>query len=211
MNDEVEKRPLLDRMFPPRYDFRKMLRDQAFATVAGLEALSAWLSKGDLSDPKELIEKENEADAIRLGLEQKLIEAFSTPFDRQNIYAFSRQMDLILDFAMSTALEMKEFGVYPDDSMKSMADSLVKGVQLVSEALKVMDTDCERVEPMIREMRAAEHSIEKVYVRSMAVLFKGKDAFEALKKREIYHHLKDAGRNLGGSVDELHRIIVSLA
>jgi hypothetical protein len=33
---------------------------------------------------------------------------------------------------------------------------------------------------------------------------------QALKQREVYHHIKDASSNLDESVDVLHRIIVRL-
>ncbi len=211
MDKGPEDRNLLDRLFPPKYDFTRMLRDQAAATVSAIESLSAWLSEGKMTDPAEVIHKEKAADKVRYDLEAKLSVAFSTPFDRQNIYSFSRQMDLIVDFAMSTALEMKEFGVLPDAAIKGMADSLLNGVRLISRALDLLPAEPGKVEPMIRDMRATVNSIEKVYVISMAGLFKTKDPFEAMTKREIYHHLRDAGRNLGGSIDALHRIIVGLA
>ena len=60
-------------------------------------------------------------------------------------------------------------------------------------------------------MRKAEHEIERIYIAAMAALFKRGEASEAMKKREIYHHLKDAGRELGAAVDILHRIIVIFA
>lgn len=211
MNTEDEKTPLLDRLFPPLYDFNKMLHDQAVATVEGIEILEAWLKEAKLSEPQELIRKEDDADKIRHNLDHKLMEAFSTPYDRQQIYAISLQMDLILNFALSTALEMKAFGVYPDDAIRNMTAALLKGVRLLAEALKVMVAHPERVDDMIREMRIQEYEMEKLYIRSMSVLLQGKDPFEALKKREIYHHLEDAGRNLDRTVDRLHRILVSLA
>jgi uncharacterized protein Yka (UPF0111/DUF47 family) len=211
MSAENEKRSLLDRVFPPRYDFSKMLQEQVAITVEGIAALQTWLNMGTLSEPVRLVETEEKADEIRHDLESKLMEAFSTPFDRQNIYAISHDMDLILNFALSTALEMRAFNVYPDQPIKEMADALLNGVRLLAEALGIMMTHPEKADAMIRGMRAQEHDIEKLYVQSMAVLLKGRDAFDALRKREIYHHLKDAGRSLGGTVDTLHRIIVGLA
>jgi len=53
-------------------------------------------------------------------------------------------------------------------------------------------------------------NIDKTYVRNMALVFTNDDPIMAMKKREIYHHLKDAGRNLSITVDVLHRIIVGL-
>jgi hypothetical protein len=44
---------------------------------------------------------------------------------------------------------------------------------------------------MIREMRRKESEIEKAYVADLAVVFSTSDPMEAMKKREVYHHLKD--------------------
>ena len=210
MKPGEDSRPLLDRIFPPRYDFGRMLQEQAIATVEGVETLEAWLKTGKLNEPKELYDKEKAADRIRHDLERKLMEAFSTPFDRQNIYELSHQMDQILDFALSTALEMRAFDLPADEAITGMAEFLLKGVKLLSEAIRVMVSHPEEVEQMIRGMRVQEVEMEKLYVRSMSMLLKGGDPFVALKKREIYHHLKDAGRSMGGTIDTIHRIIVSI-
>jgi len=45
----------------------------------------------------------------------------------------------------------------------------------------------------------------------MKDLFDEQDAIRALKNREIYHHMRDAGRNMAATVDILHRIIVAMA
>ncbi len=210
MKPGEDSKPLLDRIFPPRYDFGRMLQDQAAATVHGVETLGAWLKEGKLDEPKALHDGEKAADRIRHDLERKLMEAFSTPFDRQNIYELSHQMDQILDFALSTALEMKAFDLPPDAAIMGMAEILIKGVRLLSEAIKVMVSHPEDVEPMIRGLRVQVVEMEKLYVMSMSSLLKGGDPFVALKKREIYHHLKDAGRSMGGTIDTIHRIIVSV-
>jgi hypothetical protein len=44
----------------------------------------------------------------------------------------------------------------------------------------------------------------------MAGVFLRDDAMDALRKREIYHHIKDASSYLDNCVDILHRIIVRL-
>jgi len=45
----------------------------------------------------------------------------------------------------------------------------------------------------------------------MADLLHTSDAMAALRKREIYHHLRDAGRALRNTVDIMHRTVVGLA
>jgi len=202
---------VFNRLFPPKYDFHQMLIDQSLELSSGIEALNNWLKEGMLSEPSEIVKKEKAVDELRHGMETLLMEAFSTPFDRREIYTIAHQMGQIMDFAISTYLEMRAFGVHTDDAMLSMAKSLSDGAKLFSEALKLAIKDPVRTESLIRDIRKSEHEVEKVYIDAMAELFRKGDAFDALRKREIYHHLKDAGRALSTTVDILHRIVVAFA
>lgn len=206
-----DRKRLIDRIFPPKYDFYGMLKDQADATSDGVRALIDWLRENDHREPKDLIMIEQRADELRHRMEEQLIRAFTTPFDRQEIYIFSRQMDQILNFSMSTAAEMRAFEVETDRYIISMAENLLSGTMLISSAIRVMERAPEQAENIIRKIREEEHEIERLYIEAMNLLFASRDALDALRKREIYHHLKDASRNLSITVDILHRIIVSVA
>lgn len=205
-----ERKRLIDRIFPPKYDFYGMLKDQADATSEGVKVLIDWLKANDHQEPKELISLEQKADELRHRMEDQLIRAFSTPFDRQEIYNISRQMDQILNFSMSTAIEMRAFGVETDKYIISMAENLCSGTQLISDAIRIMERSPEEAENIIRKIRKQEHEIDRFYIDAMNLLFGSREALDALRKREIYHHLKDAARNLSVTVDILHRIIVSV-
>jgi predicted phosphate transport protein (TIGR00153 family) len=203
---------LLGSIFPPKYDFYGMLTAQAGLTRDGVKALNDWLAKEDLSiQPQEVEEIEQRGDETRRHMEGMLLKAFTTPFDRQDIYSFSRQMDHILNFCLSTAIEMRAFQVAPDVPIASMALNLQRGSEKVLNATQAMATDPARAESMIHEMRQAERDIENAYVASLATLFSSTDPIDAMKKREVYHHLKDAGRALSITIDILHRVIVGLA
>ncbi len=202
----------LGSIFPPRYDFHGMLYAQAEKTRDGVRALTDWLKANDLSaPPEELARIEQEADDMRHDMERFLLEAFSTPFDRQDIYSISRQMDYILNFCLSTAIEMRAFNVQPDEAALSMAVSLEQGIGTIKEAIGIMAKDPAKADSMIRVMRRSEREIEVLYVASLSAVFESETPLEAMKKREVYHHLKDAGRNLSITIDILHRIIVELA
>jgi uncharacterized protein Yka (UPF0111/DUF47 family) len=206
------KAGLWNSIFPPRYDFLGMLLSQATETRDGVRAFHEWLDMDDLSqEPGELIRIEQQADDLRLRTEDLLLEAFSTPFDRQDIYSFSRQMDHILNYCLSTAHEMRAFKVHPDGTIKSMTISLHQGTEMIVEAVRIMAKDPAATKKMIVGMRQSEHDIEKTYVACMAHQFTTDDVIEIIKKREVYHHLKDAGRALSITVDILHRIVVELA
>ncbi|OPY27954.1 MAG: hypothetical protein A4E31_00990 [Methanomassiliicoccales archaeon PtaU1.Bin030] len=206
------KAGLWNSIFPPKYDFQGMLLSQASETRDGVKAFHEWLDMDDLSqEPRELMRIEQQADDLRLRTEELLLEAFSTPFDRQDIYSFSRQMDHILNFCLSTAHEMRAFKVHPDGTIKSMTVSLHQGTEMIVEAVRIMARDPAATNKMIIGMRQSEHDIEKTYVACMAYQFTTDDVIEIMKKREVYHHLKDAGRALSITIDILHRIVVELA
>jgi uncharacterized protein len=203
------KRSLMNLIFPPRYDFYGMLSKQAEQTEVGVKALITWLETNANSDPVDVIREENKGDEIRLDMESELQGAFSTPFDRQDIYEVSRRMDHILNFSVSTAYEMKAFGVKPDTSILTMARSLSKGTELMANSVNLLKEDPKAAGDLIPKMRDHEREIEKTYVHNMAIVFEKDEPIIAMKKREIYHHLRDAGRHMSITVDVLHRIIVA--
>lgn len=205
-----ERKRTLDRLFPARYDFYGMLRQQADQTVRGVSCFLAWLEKGDLSEPVELIREEQNADDIRHLMEDRLMESFSTPFDRQDIYQLSRQVDYILNHCLSTAVEMRAFEVRPDPPIMRMASTLMLGVKELARAVHHMERDHLLAEAMITDMRRWEKEIEEIYVEAMAETFRHKDPVTMLKDREIYHHLRDAGKTLSVTLDILHRITVGI-
>ncbi|HPJ74540.1 MAG TPA: DUF47 family protein [Methanoregulaceae archaeon] len=197
-------------IFPAKYDFEEMLSRQADRTLTGVKTLSDWLMTTPLGDPVVLKQMENEVDSLRYDLEEKLIDAFSTPFDRQDIYSLSRQMDYILNYTAEIAKEMYVFGVEPDEPIREMTRALLGGTRCMAEGVRVMNTDQKRVRRLIRRAREAMHRIEDHYIESMGILLNSDDALGAMKKREIYHHLRDAGRALRYTVDILHKAVVGI-
>lgn len=204
-------RGLFDAIFPSEYDFEGMLAYQAERTLAGVRIFSGWLEETPLSEPVILSRVEGEVDELRYRLEEKLLEAFSTPFDRQDIYSLSRQMDYILNFSRETATEMYAFGVEPDEHIRKMVQGLLNGTGQVCAAVAVISNDRVGVEKAIREARKAMRSIEEHYITGMQDLFGTGDPMTALRKREVYHHLRDAGRALRQTVDILHKAVVGIS
>jgi len=202
---------LFGAIFPREYDFEGMLAGQANHILMGVQTFVNWLQTSPLQDPAKLDEQGKEADLMRRDLEEKLITSFSTPFDRQDIYSISRQMDYIQNYAGETAREMYAFGVDPDGPIAGMADALLAGTACVAAGVRVMNRNNAELEEQIRLARVAIHRIEEIYIMGMADLLHTDDAMAALRKREIYHHLRDAGRALRNTVDIMHRTVVGLA
>lgn len=201
-----EKKGLLDGLFPPRYDFQAMLVRQSDMTVEGMELLlGALRGEGDhhLRSLKDIVQR---TDLMRLDMEKKLGEAFSTPFDRQDIYSVSRQMDAVMNFALSTLVEMDAFGVGPDRCLLRMAEHLLIGTREVAKAVRTLGQGPEGTDQLIMRVRDEEGRVEDIYILGMKEVFLFPDPTMILKKREVYHHLKDAGRALSATADVLHRV-----
>jgi hypothetical protein len=206
-----KKKNLFSAFFPREYDFEAMLAHQSDWTVAGVKALVLWLETRPLSNPHELERIEHEVDIMRYDLEDKLIRSFSTPFDRQDIYSISRQMDYILNFSKETAKEMNAFGVQADKTILAMAQSLLSGTECICRGIRSLNSDKDAVEEEIRHARDAYHVMEEEYINGMTELFRTNDAMNALRTREIYHHLRDAGRAMRNTLDILHNAVIDLA
>lgn len=198
-------------LFPREYDFHAMLESQADRTVAGVRLFAAWLETPPQGNPVHLQEIEAEVDQMRHDMEEKLISSFSTPFDRQDIYSISRQMDYILNFSLETAKEMHAFGVRPDPYILAMTGYLLSGTECIARGIHALDEDKAEVEKEIRHARDAYNALEDRYIQGMAVLLKTEDAMQAIRTREIYHHLRDAGRAMRDTLDILHNAVIDLA
>ncbi|HSA38447.1 MAG TPA: DUF47 family protein [Methanoregula sp.] len=206
-----EGRGIFASLFPREHDFHTMLEAQADRTVAGVRSFASWLEVLPLTNPVHLEEIEIEVDQMRHAMEEKLINSFSTPFDRQDIYSISRQMDYILNFAKETAKEMHAFGVPPDPYIHAMTGFLISGTECIARGVHALDEDKARTEDEIRHARDAYNALEDRYILGMAVLLKTSDAMQAIRTREIYHHLRDAGRAMRNTLDILHNAVIDLA
>jgi hypothetical protein len=211
LTKEEGGRGIFASLFPREYDFHAMLAAQADRTVAGVRSFANWLETSPPANPVHLEEIENEVDHMRHTMEEKLISSFSTPFDRQDIYSISRQMDYILNFSKETAKEMYAFGVLPDPYIHAMTGYLLSGTECIARGVRALEGDKVRVEEEIRHARDAYNALEDRYILGMAVLLKTSDAMQAIRTREIYHHLRDAGRAMRNTLDILHNAVIDLA
>ncbi|SPF36999.1 conserved hypothetical protein [Candidatus Desulfosporosinus infrequens] len=197
-----------ERLFPIKRDFHKMIRNQAEATTNVVDFLSCWISSRSEEDYQRLIREADRADSCRFTMEENLIEAFVTPFDRQDIYSLSVEMARIVEYSKSTQAEMEAFEVLADPIILYMLQKLKEGTVQLVEAMDLLKGDPRKSQIQIGNIRKVELTIEDKYRVGMAELFKSPDLMHALRYREVYHHIKDAAIHLGYTTDVLHRIVV---
>ncbi|KNZ41915.1 DUF47 domain-containing protein [Acetobacterium bakii] len=204
------ERNIIDRIFPVKYRFYELLSEQARCNYLGVTALYDWVRSRSKAKEDELVQYVKKADTVRMKMEDDLTEAFSTPFDRGDIYSISVGMNRVLKYAESTLLSMEAFEVISNEIIIKMLKNLKNGVEIFLEAVDQLKSNPDASEDTVVKMRNIHIEIEKLYRDGMITLFAGKDPMVALKMREVYHHIKDASSNLEETVDVLHRIIVRL-
>jgi len=204
----MAKHNFFEGLFPVKRDFYKMISDQAIATTGGIKKLYNWLNSRSEEDYKLLFSQAAEVDRIRFDMEKNLIEAFMTPFDRQDIYSLSVEMARIFEYAKSTLQELDAFGVSADSTILKMVQQLNVGTDQLAEAMGLLKEDTLKSQIQIVNIRKVQLIIEEDYRAGMVELFRSTDLMYAMKCREVYHHVKDAAVHLGYTTDVLHRIVV---
>ena len=124
------------RLFPKKRDFFKMLADQAVKTEQGMAALRDFIEEVTEEKGKRVKEIEKEADEARRILVEELTKSFVTPIDREDIFALSRAIDDMVDYAKSTVDEMLLFKVETNEHLKKIAQALCESAQHLSLAVE---------------------------------------------------------------------------
>jgi predicted phosphate transport protein (TIGR00153 family) len=197
---------LKDRIFAKEVNFYKMLSDQATKTLEGIDALGFFVENRNLENAKRVKDIEREADELRRILVEELHKTFVTPMDREDIYALSRAIDDIVDYANSTVDEMEIYEVASEEHVQEMVDILRKAAREISDAVKILETYPNIAMERAVKAKSYENAMEKAYHTALADLFKRTDTVYMLKMREIYRHLSNAADR----TDEAANIICSI-
>lgn len=205
---EKEGVGLKDRLFPKEKNFYKMLSDQASKTLEGIEALGIFVKTQDQENANRVKEIEGEADDLRRVLVEELHQTFLTPIYREDIYALSRAIDDIVDYANTTVDEMEIYGVSSEEHLREMVDILRKATREISDAVKILETYPHIAMEHSIQAKFYENAMEKAYHSALADLFKKTDTVYMLKMREIYRHLSNAADRCDGAANIICSIVL---
>ena len=136
---------------------------------------------------------EKRGDDIDREINQRLEDAFITPFDREDIHELTVQLDDVVDGIQAVA---ETFVIYdiaePTEEARQLAhilaeqaDSLVAALRKL-DGLKNLDVDLARVHDL-------EHRADTLSRAAVARLFRdGTPAIEVIKWRDVYRELENA-------------------
>lgn len=206
----------MNKIFQKKQDkFLSLIIEQAATTLQGLELLQAYMQHPSAELAQNLTASEKEADEIRRILIDELNRTFVTPIDREDIFALSRAIDDMVDYAYTTVDEMQVLGVTPTKYMERIASLLRDAgfeIHLATQRLKhhphVAAEHAQRA-------KALENRVEAVYREALAELFSRVESLdqvvEMLKMREVYRHLSNAADRGDEAANIIADIVVKTA
>jgi len=206
----------MNRMFKKRKNvFVTLIHDQAKLTLEGLDALNTYLATEDPAASALLTAKEKEADETRRILIDDLNKTFVTPFDREDIFALSRTIDDVLDYAYSTVSELEILKVAPTPFMQQISALLRDAAHELSMAVDTLVEHPAVANDHAQRAKALENRVEGVYREALADLFSGAEdiphVIKMLKLREIYRHLSNAADRGDEAANVIADIVVKIA
>jgi len=197
-------------LFPKKRDFLQMLAQQAAKTEQGMAALKDFIEQVTEEKGDRVKEIEKEADEARRILVEELTKSFVTPIDREDIFALSRAIDDMLDYAKSTVNEMVLFKVETNEHLKKMAQALCESAQHLSLAVKELKGKQKSCLQHLVRAKKVENYVEHLYHEALAKLFESKDFIYILKLREIYRHLSNAADRADEAANIIGDIVVKI-
>jgi predicted phosphate transport protein (TIGR00153 family) len=195
--------------------FIKLLHDQAALTLEGMDALTQYLTTRDSAASTLLTTKEKEADEVRRIFIDELNRTFVTPFDREDLFALSRAIDDVIDYAYSTVSEMEILKVEPTSHMQRIASLLRDAAYELLLAVDRLENHPGVSSEHAQRAKALENRVEGVYREALADLFSEvenvQQVVRMMKMREVYRHLSNAADRGDEAANLIADIVVKIA
>jgi uncharacterized protein Yka (UPF0111/DUF47 family) len=191
---------------PETPDLIGQLGAQAAITREGLESLAAWAG-GDDAASESIPEIQRRGDAAKRGLLEQLRESFVTPLAPEDLFALSRGLDWILNYARDLASESKAMSTPPDARLAEMTGLLRDAVDQICNAVAELGGDGKAASAAADEAIKIERRLEHVYYHGMGELLRVDTRNERISSRELYRRCVRIGDEV---IDVAERIIYAV-
>lgn len=200
---------------PRRDRFLQSLITQSEITLGGMVALQSYMKKRSDKYAEAVGRAERDADEVRRILIDDLHRTFVTPMDREDLFALSRVIDDVMDYAYTTVEEMQLFDVEPNDFMRRIVSLLHDAANELHLAMLRLRENPRVAAEHASQAKALENRVERIYREAIADLFSGPSdthhVMHMLKLREIYRHLSNCADRGDRAADLIHDIVVKIS
>jgi uncharacterized protein len=213
-NNHTKSKSFFTHVFGTPVDFYALLDEQAAKTLEGMQALLGWLNEEAGEERCQVVrDLENEADELKLTLGRKLQDSFITPFDREDIYELSINLDEVINAAKAIAREIEAFGVSPakHHMLRDMGFILVVGSDCLHRSIRALRTDLSEASRQAMMARKLEKRLNKVYRQAMRELIELDDIKEIMRVREVYKAMLLAAERIDVMGERLMHAIMKMS
>lgn len=204
-------RGLVRRFIPEVPDFATLLKRQSTQVRKTIDDLVEYVQRPDAGLRDQLHRDEEEAEQLRDANMRRLNNAFSTPFDREDIYRAIEELDWVVVHTRRTAREMEILRVTPDNFIREICLEIQTGVRALEVGFSQLGSDTEAAYRQAEAARRIDRRARHMYEEALGELFNGDDVLDMLKRREIYHHLADGAKRVRKAAEILQDIVVKTA
>ncbi len=191
---------------PETPDVLGLLRSQVAVTLEGLEAFGAWAA-GDGSAADAVRDAEHRGDLAKRDLLIALRTAFVTPIEPEDVFALSRGIDRLLNYARDLINESEAMACPPDARIAAMAALVVDALRQIGRAVAGLASDEDAATEAADAAIAAARQLEHVYYEGMAALLEVTDRNERIARRELYRSCSRLGETV---VDVAERVVYAV-
>jgi hypothetical protein len=191
---------------PDTPDVLGLLRSQLAVTMEGLAAFGTWAA-GDSAAAEGVRDAERRGDAAKRELLNALKQAFVTPMEPEDVFALSRGVDRLLNYARDLINESDAMACPPDARIAEMA-ALVRGaLRQIDVAVGCLGTDADQATEAADAAITEERRLEHAYYEGMAALLEVEDRNERIARRELYRSCSRLGETV---VDIAERVVYAV-
>lgn len=187
-----------------------------------VKASGLLLEQAKSEDPDErrmlahrIKECETAGDQITDRIVDELLDAYVTPFDRDDIHELAEHMDTFLDSIRDSS---KKIAIYqpkePSRKLIEISEYIVKAAGILLTITGKFDNakkETKELDSLCDEIKDIEHTVDDIYESYMSNLFeKEANAIELVKKKNIAQALEDATDSAKSVSNTIRGIIVKL-
>jgi len=192
-----------------------MLLEQADKTRDGLQAFETFAKSGNQAEAERVGQLEREEDELRRILIDDLNRTFVTPIDREDIYALSRAVDDMIDYAYTTIDEMQLLHVEPNEYIARLAAILREAAEEIYLAVLNLREHPNVANDHAVRAKTLENVAESIYREALSHMFDRvkvlDDVVQVLKLREVYRHLSNAADRGDAAANIIGDIVVKMS
>jgi predicted phosphate transport protein (TIGR00153 family) len=136
---------------------------------------------------------EKRGDEIDREINQRLEDAFITPFDREDIHELTVRLDDVVDGIQATAETLVIYGIdHPTEEARQLGHILSDQTDSLLSALRKLD-GLRRLDEDLVRVHELEHQADPLSRAAVARLFREEtDAVRVIKWRDLYRELENA-------------------